>query len=125
MGKIEKFEDLEIWKRMRKLVSKVYRILEKFPKSEQFNLVDQAKRAVTSAPTNTAEGFGRYHPQESVYFYRNSRGSLSELKNIFYLSNALKYIESYELNEIADEINEISKMLNGLINSTEKYRPRK
>jgi len=122
MGKIEKLEDLEVWRKSRQLVLLVYDELGKLPSSEKYNLADQMRRSVVSVPANIAEGFGRYHMQESIYFYRNSRGSLAELKTHLYIAFDLKYINKSSLNKLLAEIDEIGKMTNGLINSTKKFR---
>lgn len=45
------FEKLEVWQESRKLVAQTYRLLEKFPKSEQYALTDQVRRAVISVPS--------------------------------------------------------------------------
>jgi four helix bundle protein len=38
-----------------------------------------ARRAAISLTNNIAEGHGRFHYQESIRFFRHSRGSLQEL----------------------------------------------
>jgi len=46
--KIKTFTDLIAWKEGHKLVIEVYRVTEKFPKSEILALTSQMRRAVTS-----------------------------------------------------------------------------
>ena len=53
------FEKLNAWQEARKLVVNVYRLLEKFPKTEQYALCDQLRRAAISVPSNIAEGTGQ------------------------------------------------------------------
>ena len=120
--KIEKFEDLLVWQKSRQMVLEIYKITAKFPKSERYNLVDQINRCVVSVAANIAEGFSRYHLKESVLFYRNARGSLAELKSHLYLSFDLGYINNVTLDRLLSNIDEIGKMLNGLINSTRRFR---
>ena len=55
-------------------------------------------------------------------FYRNSRGSLSELKSHFYIAYDRKYLKRQEVDQIFDLIDNIGKMLNGLINATKSFR---
>lgn len=120
--KINSFEDLLVWQKARELVSCVYKLTEKFPSSEKFNLVDQSRRSVTSVPANIAEGFSRFHLSESIMFYRNARGSLSELKSHLLISFDLRYISKDDLDSCIEIIDEVGKMLNGLINSTSSFR---
>ena len=121
-NKIRSFEDLIVWQKARELASLVYDITDNFPKSERFGLIDQIRRAVVSIAANIAEGFSRYHLKESILFYRNSRGSLSELKSHFYIAYDRKYLKRQEVDQIFDLIDNIGKMLNGLINATKSFR---
>lgn len=120
--KINSFEDLLVWQKSRELVSVIYKLTGKFPTSEKFNLVDQAKRCSTSIPANIAEGFSRFHLKESVMFYRNARGSLSELKSHLLIASDQGYIVKADLDFCINMIDEIGKMLNGLIKSTANFR---
>jgi four helix bundle protein len=122
MAKIEKFEDLLVWRKTRKLVNLVYELTSNFPKDEKFNLVDQLRRAVVSIMANIAEGFSRYHEAETKQFYRNARGSLSEVKSLFYICVDRGYINREQLKEVFPIVDEVGKMLNGLIKATGSYR---
>ncbi|HEY5601249.1 MAG TPA: four helix bundle protein [Patescibacteria group bacterium] len=120
--KIKSFEDLLVWGKARELNKLVYKITSQFPKDERFGLIDQIRRCSVSVMANIAEGFSRFHLKESVMFYRNARGSLSELKSHFYASFDQKYVTQKELDFIKEQIDEVGKMLNGLINSTKNFR---
>ena len=122
--KISSFEDLLVWRKSRDLVKLIYELTDGFPGSEKFNLVGQVKRCVTSIPANIAEGFSRFHLKESVQFYRNARGSLSELKSHLYVAFDQRYISKTDFDLCIEKVNEIGKMLNGLINSTVRFRNR-
>jgi len=45
MNKIEKFRDLEVWKKAHQLVLAVYRMTKDFPADERYGLVSQMRRA--------------------------------------------------------------------------------
>jgi len=122
MVTIKSFEDLKVWQKSRELVFHLYKTTSIFPKEEKYNLVDQIRRAAVSVMANIAEGFSRYHNKETIQFYRNTRGSLSEVKSLLYLCFDLKYIDKKTLDKLFLEIDEIGKMLNGLIRSTESFR---
>jgi len=114
-----------VWQKARVLVKRIYSITSSFPCEEKFGLIDQIRRAVVSIMANVAEGFSRYRIAETVMFYRTARGSLSEVKNHLYIALDLGYINSTEFKKLVETIDEIGKMLNGLINSTENYRKTK
>ena len=50
------FENMKAWQEARKLVVEVYRLLDSFPKFENYALCDQIRRAIISVPSNLAEG---------------------------------------------------------------------
>lgn len=51
-----KFEDLEVWKLALQFCDLAYRMADRLPESEKFNLCSQMKRAATSVALNIAEG---------------------------------------------------------------------
>ena len=51
--KINKFEDIESWKRSRGLVNLVYKITIEYPFNKDFGLRDQIQRASVSIMSNT------------------------------------------------------------------------
>ncbi|MBN1632766.1 MAG: four helix bundle protein [Ignavibacteria bacterium] len=115
--KIEKFEDLLVWGRAHKLVLELYDMIKKFPNEEKYRITEQLLRAAISIPTNIAEGFGRYSRKEFIQFLIISRGSAAEVKYLLVLSKDLKYINMELYNKFNSELDEIGKMINGLINS--------
>lgn len=119
---IKDIEDLLVWQKARLLNKMIYEATKVFPNNEQHNLISQLRRASSSICANIAEGFGRYHAQESIQFYRTARGSLSEVKSHLLLSFDQKYIDKSKLDELFGLIDEVGKMLNGLINQTKTYR---
>ncbi len=110
------FTTLECWKKCRKVRDFFYtKVLPKLPKEEKFNLDIQIRKSAVSSTANIAEGYGRYHFQEGVQFYRISRGSLYELKDHLITCNDLNYIESNLFKEGINLIEDAKKVLNGFI----------
>jgi len=46
------YKDLDLWKVSMDLVIDVYKMTEKFPKSEIYGLASQIQRAIVSIPSN-------------------------------------------------------------------------
>lgn len=57
-GSMFRFEQLEIWKQAIDYAKFGYRVVETLPKSEDFGLKPQMKRAYVSISSNIAEGSG-------------------------------------------------------------------
>ncbi|MCK4716295.1 MAG: four helix bundle protein [Candidatus Marinimicrobia bacterium] len=86
------------------------------PVEEKYNLESQIRRAAVSITANIAAGYGRYHYQEGIQFYRISRGSLFELKDHLISCFDFGYINK-DLLEEGKELIETAKIsLNGYIN---------
>ncbi len=113
--KIERFEDLEVWKKAHMLLIEIYNITRKFPSEEKFGLVSQMRRSAISIAANIAEGFKRRTSKDKSNFYNISQGSLEELNYFLILSVDLGYLEDNKSLKVLPE--EIGRMLYGLIRS--------
>jgi four helix bundle protein len=81
--KTQNFKELVAWQKCRDIRRLVWELCKKFPAVEKYRLTDQMVRASRSATACIAEGYGRYHYQESIQFCRQARGSLYELIDHF------------------------------------------
>ena len=103
-----------MWKKSIQFVKKIYGITSKFPDTEKYGLTNQMRRCAVSIPSNIAEGAGRNSKKEFKQFLYISLGSISEIETQLIISTELNYQKD---NSLLDELNEIRKMLFGLIKS--------
>jgi|TARA_B110000967_G_scaffold65841_1_gene67955 four helix bundle protein len=108
--------DLIVWKKSIDFVTKIYKLTERFPKTEMYGLTSQIRRAAVSIPSNIAEGSARDSDKELVRFLTISRASAAEIETQLLISDNLGYLESTN-NKINEELIEILKMLTALINT--------
>ncbi len=113
-------KDLDAWKKSLALVISIYEIASSFPKEEVYGLTSQIKRAIVSIPSNIAEGAARNHKKEFIQFLYIALGSGAELDTQLIIANKLGFISQEKLDELIDELNTISKMIQGLIKSINK-----
>lgn len=111
---IRNFKDLIVWQKSILLTKSIYLLLEKIPRKEDFVLKDQLQRSAISVPSNIAEGSKRGTRKDYLHFVRTAQGSLAELETQILLC---KDLYSIEVAGLLQDINEISKMLNGLISA--------
>lgn len=104
-----------VWEKSHQLTLDVYKSVNSFPKDELFGLVSQIKRSSSSIPTNIAEGCGRNSDKDFCRFLYISCGSANELEYQIILSIDLTFIEVESGQKLLNQIEEIKKMLNGLI----------
>ncbi len=109
--KVYSFEKLEVWKLSKEFVIEVYNLIEKFPQTEKYGIVDQLKRAAVSVPTNLSEGCGRNTGKDKAYFTQISYSSLMECLNLLIISKDLNFITDNELTILRSKIEVISKKL--------------
>ena len=108
------FEKLNAWHEARKLVLNVYQLLEKFPKTENYALCDQLRRAVVSVPSNIAEGMGRLSIKEQIHFLEIAYASLMEVYCQLQIAVDLGYITPEDLQIVKRKIFTTSKLISGL-----------
>ena len=111
------FKSLLVWQKSYALTIKIYKVTEKFPKSEIYGLVSQMRRAAISVPANIAEGYERQYNKEYIQFLTVARGSLGELETYLLLAKDLNYITRGTFEELEQSRKEVIKLLQGLIRS--------
>lgn len=85
-------KELKVWQNGIELVSLIYTFTENLPKSEEFGLKSQLRRAAVSVPTNIAEGAARNHQKEFIQFCYISLGSLVEIETLLIITeNVFKH----------------------------------
>ncbi len=81
-----------------------------------YGLTSQMRRAAVSVPSNIAEGKGRHSTKELVQFLYRARGSLLELQTQLSIAHALDYIDMLAFKHLNELMEEVDRVLNGLIN---------
>jgi len=109
------FEELPVWQKARELVKYVYDLTRKEAFGRDFSLVDQIRRASTSAMYNIAEGFERGSNTEFIQFLYISKGSAGETRTQFYVAFDQKYITPEEFKKGLLLCKDVSGQLSGLI----------
>ena len=113
--KIERFEDIEVWKLSREIISRIYRITETGNFCRDFELKRQIRRASISIMSNISEGFERRSNKEFVHFLFIAKGSAGEVRSHLYITYDLEYIDIHDLNDLKSRLEIISKSLSGFI----------
>lgn len=114
------YKDLIAWQKAMELVAMVYDATDAFPSHEQFGLVSQLRRAAVSVPSNIAEGKCHYSNRDFVRFLRHARGSLAEIETQILISQDRKYLPDMTVTTLTKRLDELGRILSGLINSLKK-----
>lgn len=116
--RIEKFEDLEVWRESMNLSVLVYRALKD---CRDYGIRDQIQRASVSVPSNIAEGFGRKSNKEYLRFLYISQGSCMELRTQLYLAREVGIISGDQSEKLIELTRKVSAMIYRLIISRQKF----
>ncbi len=112
LNKIQKFEDLNVWKESVKLSVNIYKVLKN---CKDFGLRDQIQRSAVSIPSNISEGFDRKGNKEFIQFLYIAKGSCSELRTQLYIALETGTIDKSIGKDFIDKSKMISAMLYKLI----------
>ena len=112
------FENLEVWKKARKLSAELY---ERFRDLRDYGFEDQITGSGLSIPCNIAEGFERGSQRECLVFLSYAKGSCGELRTQVFIGMDIGYIEPQIGERWLQETKEISLMLGGLIKTKRKF----
>lgn len=115
-------KDLDVWKKSVSLVTSIYDVTRAFPKDEMYGITNQIRRSAVSIPSNIAEGSARQGDKEFAQFLFISLGSLSELETQLIIAHNLKYLTLNEYESLINQLEEIRKMLLGLIKFVKNKR---
>ena len=115
MAKIERFEDIEGWKRARQLTRKICACTRSGAFSKDFGLKDQIRRASISAMSNIAEGFERGGNQEFIHFLAMAKGSSGEVRSQLYVALDEGYVTQRQFDELYADAQAVTKMVAGFM----------
>jgi four helix bundle protein len=106
---------LNVYKSSIELVSEVYRLTETFPRSENFGLISQLRRASVSITSNIAEGSARSSDAERRRFLQIARSSLVEVDTQIEISMKLGYLNEDDIEKLSDLSNQVFAMLSKMM----------
>jgi four helix bundle protein len=115
------FENLFVYQKSLEFCKTVSKLTDSFPKGNYY-LTDQLNRAALSISLNIAEGNGRWYANDRKQFFVIARGSVHECIPILEVC-ASKPLLTKEIHEsLLSDLEEISKMIAGLIRGSEEER---
>lgn len=85
------YRNLVVWQEAKNLALLVYRLTENFPRSEDFALKSQMRRAVVSVMSQIAEGWIRKSRKDKLHYLEIAEGSLLELESQAEVANGVGY----------------------------------
>ncbi|HEX8514602.1 MAG TPA: four helix bundle protein [Bacteroidia bacterium] len=115
MATIQKFEDMEVWQKARKLCHEIHFHTSSGSFEKDYKLRDQINGSSGSIMDNIAEGYERDGKLEFRQFLSIAKGSCGEVRSQLYRALDRKHITSDEFNNLKLQSEDISKQLKGFI----------
>lgn len=109
------YKKLIVWQKGVELVTEIYGLTEKLPRSETYGLISQIQRSAISIPSNIAEGSRRRSKKDFQHFLSISFGSGSELETQIEILRRLPFGKNLKYEKIDLLLTEIMKMLNVMV----------
>jgi len=114
-NKIYSYKDLIVWQKSVELAIAIYKLTEKFPKTEIYGLMSQMRRAVISIPSNIAEGRKRGSIKDFRQFLIIAYSSSAELETQLEIVKKLPFGKSLDYSKVDSLLLEVMKMLNKIL----------
>jgi four helix bundle protein len=121
MSKIERFEDLEIWKIAISIAVEVYLIGDAEPLKSDWGMKDQIRRAACSMSDNIAEGFEYNNNPDFIRFLNYAKGSSGEFRNKLTILNKAGKIDDIVFSELYSKSLEFSSKTKKIIDYLKKF----
>ena len=115
------FENLQVYQKAVDFADRISSLTDNFPRGYYF-LTDQLNRAALSIATNLAEGNGRFTKADRKHFFIIARGSVQECVPLLELAKRRELIQPPRHEQMKNDLEEIAKMLSGLINGLENRK---
>lgn len=121
MAKIQKFEDLDVYKNALDIAVYIYKLVSKGKLSKDYKLKDQLTSAALSISNNIAEGFEYDNKKDFIKFLRYSKGSTGEVRNMLNVLIRIEYINEKTYSFLYEKLTSLSKQLYGFIHYLKNF----
>jgi four helix bundle protein len=122
MSDHKSFRDLKVWQRSMTLVGEIYSVTSSFPRGEQFGLTSQLRRPSVSIPSNIGEGKRRKRQLVFLNHLDIALGSQAEVEVQLEIAKRVGFRAQHDYDRVQAIIEEVGRMLNGLIASMRPER---
>ena len=121
---IERFEDIDGWKKGRELTRRVYALRSRSEFAKDYGLKDQITRASVSVMNNVAEGFDGGSDAEFIRFLVYAQRSATEVMSCLYVALDNTYISPSDFDDTYALCQEVRSLVGGFIKYLKSKRTR-
>ena len=125
MAKIERFEDLDLWKEAIVIGVEIYKLTSVGKLEKDYSSKDQLRRAAISISNNIAEGFEYNNNKSFIKFLGYSKGSAGELRSNLFVLKEAQAISNDDYKSLETKLLSISKNIGGFIKYLKDFEKKK
>jgi four helix bundle protein len=125
ISKIQRFEELEIWKIANSIAVDVYFLCDKEPLKSDWDMKDQIRRAACSMSDNIAEGFEYNNNPDFVRFLNYAKGSSGEFRNKLIILNKAQKVDDVTFDDLYAKSIEFSSKTKKFIDYLKQFEAAK
>ena len=122
MSRVDRFEDLIAWQKVRQLTRCIYESTKRGNWAKDYGLASQIQRASVSIMSNIAEGFERGRRAQFHQFLSIAKASCAEVRSQLYVALDVGYLNKEEFSFFLTQAEEVGRIIGGLRSSVEKQR---
>jgi four helix bundle protein len=116
------FRDLIVYEKAQSIARKIFEITTFFPKEEMYSLTDQVRRSSRSVGAQIAEAWAkRKYIKHFTSKLTDSDGEQLETQHWIDTAAYCGYIDVAQKESLNNELSEIGKMLNSMMNKAELF----
>jgi four helix bundle protein len=124
-GKIESFEDLEVYKLALELQQEIFELTKSFPAEERYSLTDQIRRSSRSIGANISEAWGkRRYSAHFVSKLSDSDGEQNETRHWLKSAFLCRYISEPDFDKLVEKCKTIGRKLGNMMQHPENWVPK-
>jgi four helix bundle protein len=114
-----------VWQAAHAFALDAYRFTADFPRSEQFGLTSQVRRAAVSIAANIAESAGRQGDLDQARFIEIAKGSTKEIRSHLLIARDLGFLSREQQMASDSQLEFIERMLSSLVryHKSRRHRP--
>lgn len=118
-----KFKELTVYKKAFSLAMEIFEISKKFPEEEKYALTTQIRKSSRSVCSCIGEGY-RKRQYEAHFVSKISDADMENSETSVWIDFAFacKYIDEKITENLNEQVEEIGRLLNHMIENPEKYK---
>jgi four helix bundle protein len=116
-NKTKSFKDLVVWQKAHAFVLSIYQQVKIFPDDYQAIVGDMLCESATAIATNIVEGYKKKDREDKLLFLTTAQEALEECRYYITLATDLHLLDSFQADELENNLNEVSYLLNSYARS--------